>query len=189
MKKFHAKEKTEIVLNVLLMAFFLGAFVFTANVAQARDKANIQCAKDTAVAVVHTAAVGLGEILKDVRGEKRRIDMIRSFIGPIRFYADKTGYFYVYDYHCVNIAHAIDRKLAGKNLYNYRDAKGKFVIRELAATARKGGGFVEYYWLKPGQRNEFKKLGYVEPIPGTNYFIGTGVYLPGGTPIKPYYKR
>ncbi|HPD57077.1 MAG TPA: cache domain-containing protein [Smithellaceae bacterium] len=189
MKKFHAKEKTKIALNVLLTAFFLGAFVFAANVAQARDKSNIQCAKDTAVAVVHTAAVGLGEILKDVRGEKRRMDIIRSFIGPIRFYADNTGYFYVYDYQCVNIAHAIDRKLPGKNLYNYRDAKGKFVIRELSAAAKRGGGFVEYYWLKPGQRYEFRKIGYVEPIPGTNYFIGTGVYLPEWAPVKPGDKR
>jgi signal transduction histidine kinase len=42
----------------------------------------------------------------------------------------------------------------------------------------KGGGYVEFYWVKPGFKTEFKKLGYVEPIPGTNYFIGTGVYLP-----------
>jgi signal transduction histidine kinase len=189
MKTFCKEEKAINTLRVLLAVFFLCAIIFTANFTLARDRTDIQCNKDTAVAVVRSAAIGLGEILKDVRGEKRRIDMIRSFIGPIRFYADKTGYFYVYDYQCVNIAHAIDRKLAGKNLYNYRDAKGKFVIRELAATARKGGGFVEYYWLKPGQRNEFKKIGYVEPIPGTNYFIGTGVYLPDWAPIKPGYKR
>jgi signal transduction histidine kinase len=25
---------------------------------------------------------------------------------------------------------------------------------------------------------EHRKLGYVEPIPGTNYWIGSGVYLP-----------
>ncbi len=187
MNNLNKKERSFFI--VVLVVFFLGMTVFSVNVALARNKADIQCNKDTAVAVVRTAAIGLGEILKDVRGEKRRIDIIRSFIGPIRFYADKTGYFYVYDYQCINIAHAIDRKLAGKNLYNYRDAKGKFVIRELAATARKGGGFVEYYWLKPGQRNEFKKIGYVEPIPGTNYFIGTGVYLSEWAPIKPGYKR
>jgi len=42
---------------------------------------------------------------------------------------------------------------------------------------KKGGGFVEYYWVKPGIKGEHKKIGYVEPIPNTEYFIGTGVYL------------
>jgi len=51
------------------------------------------------------------------------------------------------------------------------------VIRELAAKAQSGGGYVEYYWIKPGETGEKKKLGYVEPIPHTTYFIGTGVYL------------
>jgi signal transduction histidine kinase len=68
--------------------------------------------------------------------------------------------------------------LQGKNLYDYKDGKGNFVIRDLSTAAKNGGGFVEFYWGKPGSTNEFKKLGYVEPIPGTNYFIGSGVYLP-----------
>jgi len=82
------------------------------------------------------------------------------------------------DYNCVNIAHATQKDLQGKNLFDYKDTKGKYVIRELADAAKKGGGMVEYYWIKPGSKGELKKLGYVEPIPGTNYFIGTGVYLP-----------
>ena len=66
----------------------------------------------------------------------------------------------------------------GKDLSNYQDSRGKYVIRELSAAAMKGGGFVEYYWIKPGSTGEFRKLGYVEPIPNTTYFIGSGVYLP-----------
>ncbi|MFA4839764.1 MAG: cache domain-containing protein [Candidatus Neomarinimicrobiota bacterium] len=42
---------------------------------------------------------------------------------------------------------------------------------------RDSAGFVEFYWIKPGATGEKKKLGYVEPIPGTEYFIGTSVYL------------
>jgi signal transduction histidine kinase len=53
------------------------------------------------------------------------------------------------------------------------------VIRLLSDAARNGGGFVEYYWVNPAATagGEQKKIGYVEPIPGTNYFIGTGVYI------------
>jgi signal transduction histidine kinase len=48
----------------------------------------------------------------------------------------------------------------------------------LSAAAKNGGGFVEYYWVNPSAttKDEQKKIGYVEPIPETNYFIGTGVY-------------
>jgi len=137
----------------------------------------LQLRKKTAVLAVHLAAQGLGGQCALVADQNKRIRLIRSFIDPIRFYRDDSGYFYVYNYNCVNIAHATQKNLVGKDLSDYQDEKGKFVIRELAQAARRGGGFVEYYWIKPGAEGEHLKIGYVEPIPGTNYFIGTGVYL------------
>lgn len=183
--------KTNRTSGIFLFASFIciAAFLVSSGFALARDKAKNECDKETAVAVVHTAAIGLGEIIKDVKSERQRVDLIRAFVTPIRFYADNSGYFYVYDYKCVNIAHATEKNLEGKNLYKYRDAKKKYVIRELSAAAKKGGGFVEYHWVKPGHKNEFKKIGYVEPIPGTNYFIGTGVYVPDWTQRRPGSKR
>ena len=180
MKKYSGKEKLRSFSGVLLAVFLacMTAFVMNPGFVQGENKAAIECYKETAKAVVHATAAGLGEILKDVKTEKERVEMIRSFIKPIRFYSDQSGYFYVYDFSCLNIAHATQSDLPGKNLYDHKDVKGKFVIRELSAAAKKGGGYVEYYWVKPGSKNEFKKMGYVEPIPGTNYFIGTGVYLP-----------
>lgn len=139
---------------------------------------SIECHKEIAKTIVHATALGLGELLKDVRSETKRIELIRAFIGPIRFYSDQSGYFYAYDFNCVNIAHATQKDLQGKNLYDHQDAKGKYVIRELSAAAKKGGGFVEFHWIKPGSKGQQRKLGYVEQIPGTNYYIGTGVYLP-----------
>jgi signal transduction histidine kinase len=141
------------------------------------DKDEVQeTDEQVAVAAVHTAAVGLGAIVKDVTDENERIEMIRTFIDPVRFYEDKTGYFYVYNYDCLNIAHAVDKTLPGKNLYDYQDMRDKYVIRELSAAARNGGGFVTYYWPHPETKQEIKKVGYVEPIPNTDYFIGTGYY-------------
>jgi methyl-accepting chemotaxis protein len=43
-------------------------------------------------------------------------------------------------------------------------------------TARAGGGFVKYIWPKPGA-GDTRKLTYAEMIPGTQMWIGTGVYL------------
>jgi signal transduction histidine kinase len=137
----------------------------------------LQLRKKSAILAVHLAAQGLGGQCVLVADQKKRIRLIRAFIDPIRFYRDHSGYFYVYNYNCINIAHATQKNLVGKDLSDYQDEKGKFVIRELAKAAREGRGFVEYYWAKPGAEGEHLKIGYVEPIPGTNYFIGAGVYL------------
>lgn len=134
--------------------------------------------KNTAKAVVHSSAVGIGEVLKTIHDSAGKVGIIRIYVDSIRFYDDRSGYFYVYNYQCVNIAHATQKNLQGQDLYNYQDCKGKYVIRELSVAAAQGGGFVEFYWIKPGSTGEKLKIGYVEPIPGTNFFIGSGVYVP-----------
>ncbi len=134
--------------------------------------------KTVAQVAVHCSAVGLGQVLTQFADSARKVECIRQYIDPIRFYDDSSGYFYVYNFSCVNIAHATQKDLQGQNLYNYQDSHGNYVIRELAAAALNGGGFVEYYWIKPGSEGEHRKIGYVEPIKNTDFFIGTGVYLP-----------
>jgi signal transduction histidine kinase len=165
---------------LLATLFFLTLVIIHTDACFAKESNNksLACDKEIAKTIVHATASGLGEVLKDVKTEDKRIALIRAFISPMRFYRDNSGYFYAYDFNGVNIVLATQKDLQGKNLYDHKDAKGKYVIRELIAAAKKGGGFVEYYWPKPGAKGEQKKLGYVERIPGTNYFIGTGVYLP-----------
>jgi len=161
------------------LAGLMAAVVYLGLVPGARAADDgAQCLKHEAVAAVHTAAAGLGAALKDVPEQDAQLKLIRQFIDPVRFFADKTGYFFVYNLDCVNVAHATQKNLVGKDLFEHKDSRGKLDIQALAAAAKQGGGFVEYYWVKPESKGEFKKLGYVEPIPGTNYFIGTGVYLP-----------
>lgn len=177
----HSRKDSFFDISVICAAIFLLSGIWSNGfhgLARAADNTPIDCYTEIAKTMVRGTAAGLGEALKDIKAEKDRIDLIRAFISPIRFYPDNSGYFYVYDFSCKCIAHATQKDLPGKNLYDYKDGKGKFVIRELSNAAKNGGGFVEFYWVKPGSKDEFKKLGYVEPIPGTNYFIGSGVYLP-----------
>jgi hypothetical protein len=163
--------------TALLMLGGIGVKGFC-GLAGAADSTPMDGSREIAKTMVHGTAAGLGEALKGIKAEKDRIDLIRAFISPIRFYPDNSGYFYVYDFSCKCIAHATQKDLQGKDLYDYKDGKGEFAIRNLSKAAKNGGGFVEFYWVKPGSKDEFKKLGYVEPIPGTDYFIGSGVYLP-----------
>ncbi len=166
---------------VLTMVFGFALFAGFTIPADAGTRAKqdpVDQYKEMAKIMTHSFAVGLGSALANVKNEQDRINLVRSFIDPVRFFPDNSGYFYVYDMKCVNIAHAMQKDLQGKNLFDYKDAKGKLVIQALADAAKKGGGLVDFYWVKPGTKEQMPKLGYVEPIPGTDYFIGTGVYLP-----------
>jgi len=168
------RKMRQLLVGIMVLALVFGGWT---GVAAEQIEFDLECRQKIAVAMVHGTALGLSEIIRVIPAEKDRIQLIRRFIAPIRFYADHSGYFYVYNLDGVNIAHATQPELQGKNLYDYQDSKGKYVIRELAEKAKAGGGFLRYYWENPLTKKEEKKIGYVEMIPGTNYFIGDGVYL------------
>jgi methyl-accepting chemotaxis protein len=92
-----------------------------------------------------------------------------------RFLPDKSGYFFMYK-DGVNFFHAVTPKLEGKDLMGLKDANGFLLIQALDEAAKSGGGFVEYYWDKPGKGNQ-PKLSYIRMIPNSPYSIGTGVYI------------
>jgi signal transduction histidine kinase len=133
--------------------------------------------KVTSVAVVHASAVGLGAVLSNYKSETERTNFIRSYVNAIRFFTDQSGYFFVYKTDGLNIALPNPKEWEGKNLIDYKDPKGNHVIKDAVSAAQKGGGFIEYFWVKPGSKVETKKIAYVESIPGSNYVIGTGYYI------------
>jgi signal transduction histidine kinase len=140
--------------------------------------------KQVIVAATRVAATGLGEALKNISGDSQRKDFIRNYIDPIRFMDDDSGYFFVYDYSYNNIAIGVFSDLQGQNLKDLKDSRGKYFIQEFAQTAKKGGGFVEYYWPHTVTKVDMRKISYISPIPGSDYFIGTGFYpdVPSATP-------
>nr|WP_319495014.1 methyl-accepting chemotaxis protein [uncultured Desulfobacter sp.] len=96
-------------------------------------------------------------------------------IDDIRFEEDKSGYFFIYQ-ETTNVALPPKKEIQGKDLKNTKDANGVYLVKELRALSKKGGGFLTWIWPKPGA-GDVPKLGYAEMIPGTNFWIGTGVYL------------
>jgi hypothetical protein len=57
------------------------------------DQSNLESQKQTAEAVVHASAVGLGAVLDNYQNKADKINFIRDYIDPIRFYSDGSGYF------------------------------------------------------------------------------------------------
>jgi cytochrome c len=73
------------------------------------------------------------------------------------------------------VAHGANSALVGKNLIDLRDQDGKFLIRELAGTAKNPGhGWVDYKWLNPITKTIDPKSSYVERM--GDFFVGVGVY-------------
>ncbi|MFZ5811801.1 MAG: methyl-accepting chemotaxis protein [Thermodesulfobacteriota bacterium] len=123
----------------------------------------------------HTAALAIAEVIKDVADNDARVELIRKMVDPIRFEDDKSGYFFVYQ-KTINVALPPKKEAQGTDLGGSKDKNGVFYVQELEARAKSGGGFVEYIFPKPGQGDQ-PKLGYAEMIPGTDMWIGTGVYI------------
>ena len=89
----------------------------------------------------------------------------------------KDGYFFVYDYQGINIVHPRKPQLEGKNLFDFQDDNGKFLIRELIKQAKNGGGYTRYLWDKPSAGKAVEKLGYSIGLDKWQWMIGTGLYI------------
>lgn len=103
--------------------------------------------------------------------------LIKDALVKIRF-NDGRGYFFIYELSGVNIMHPINKNFVGKNLYEYKDLRGKKVIKNLIKIVdTKKEGFDTWYWTKPKNlKTEFEKIGFVKKFEPFNWLIGTGEY-------------
>lgn len=123
----------------------------------------------------HTAALAVGHAIEDIADNDKKIEIIRKLIDDIRFEQDKSGYFFVYQ-ETTNVALPPKKSLQGKDLSGAKDKNNVYFVRELKDGAKNGGKFVNYVFDKPGS-GLVDKIAYAEMIPGTNMWIGTGVYI------------
>ncbi|MGD0511371.1 MAG: methyl-accepting chemotaxis protein, partial [Candidatus Micrarchaeaceae archaeon] len=132
--------------------------------------------KSTLKALVETQTASLAEKLKVQNTREEQIDTAVKETDSIRFFDDNSGYFFTYDLSGIRINVPINKSDNGKNLLGLKDKKGNLFVEELVKVAKAGGGFVEYYYVKEGKGIQ-PKLSYVKVIPGTDLFIGAGVYI------------
>jgi methyl-accepting chemotaxis protein len=107
----------------------------------------------------------------------RALDNIRKMLKTVRFSENNSGYFFIYDSEGYNIVHAAAEQEQGQNRFALQDPNGIKIIQELIKAGQSGGGFFSYVYAKPGSATPQPKLSYAAPIEGTNWFIGTGVYI------------
>jgi cytochrome c len=135
---------------------------FAASAAFAGSEAEI-------VAMVEKAAA----MFKD-KGKDYTLKVIGTQDGPFR---QKEMYVYAASLDGILLAHPVNQNLVGKSQLDLKDAKGKFFGRELLRVAKEqGSGWVEYYWLRHGEKEPTLKKTYVLKVPGEDIAVAGGVY-------------
>jgi uncharacterized protein len=99
----------------------------------------------------------------------------RAITQKSKAFHDRDLYPFVYDLNGVNMAHGAKPELVGKDLIDFKDQNGKFLIREMIELVNdSGSGWVDYRWANPTTNVIEDKSAYVEKM--GKYFVGVGIY-------------
>ncbi|WP_332697302.1 methyl-accepting chemotaxis protein [Bosea sp. (in: a-proteobacteria)] len=134
-------------------------------------RAEVKNTVEAAAATVNAylARVEKGE-LKEAEAQKLALDAIAN----ARF--DNGNYLFVIRFDGVNIAHA-SPKLVGTDMMSFKDSNGRFFVKDMVELGKsKGSGFVDYFWLKTGDKDPSLKISYVVAVPKWQWAIGTGMH-------------
>ena len=70
--------------------------------------------------------------------------------------------------------------IEGKNIMDFKDVNGKYLVRDYINLALKDGeGWIKYFWPKPGSDVPSEKRTYVKRVKygGETFIVGCGAYL------------
>lgn len=174
---------TRLIALIIVFFLFAGAIliIFYFSVHRMKDKSinyteevMLQEERKKLQVGVHSMAYALKDPIKGMSRENK-IAYIRNTVDDIWFEKDSSGYYFVYS-GTVNIALPPKKDMHGQDLGDTEDENGVRYVKRLYEAASEGGGFVRYIFPKPGM-GLTPKLGYAEMIPGTDIWIGTGVYI------------
>ncbi len=182
LNRFSVRGRMYLIIVAIVALFFIMVFFAIQNGNRVRDMGIVKTGevmlsdqKAKLQVATHSLALAAGHAIEGVDDLEAQKEIIRKIIDDIRFESDKSGYYFVYN-GTTNVALPPKKELQGKDLGDMKDKDGIYLVRELRDKAQAGGGFVEYIWPKPGA-GDVAKLSYAEMIPGTEMWIGTGVYL------------
>lgn len=187
-KNFSLKVKIIILVAGMLVGLLIALAVILHYAKNIFNDANEAISNSTKIEIqqkiklaTDTLAFSLGEFVRGL-DEKAQIQIIAEGIEKFRFENDKSGYYFAYKEY-TPVAHPTRKDLIGKSLYNVKDEKGVYYVRELFETAKnqsKQTNFVYFSFSKPlpdGTLGTAEKIGYATLIPNTNnIWLSTGVY-------------
>lgn len=93
-------------------------------------------------------------------------------------YSD-NGYVTIVGSDSVMVSHPIMPNLNGKNMIDWKDAKGTALYRDIAAKSSSAThqGYLHYWWPRPGQTKSAEKLGFVKRYVPWGWDFIAGAYV------------
>ncbi len=188
----HLTIQTRVLLLALVPVIVLTAFLTTYNLNQAREigdeavagfSADMEASKRQELKNYLDLARSSIAHLYDQPGsadDPEVREQAYQILRQLRFNdSGSAGYIFAYDTSGVNVMHGVKPALEGKNLWDFQDPNGTYLIRELVKAARGGGGYVPYGWQNSDTGEVAPKLGYAEMLPKWGIMIGTGFWVDG----------
>ncbi|RXJ91757.1 hypothetical protein CRV01_01310 [Arcobacter sp. CECT 8983] len=127
----------------------------------------------------YNIAMSIYENNKNTKSKEEITKLIKDALRQIRFLSGR-GYFFIFSMKGTSILNASFPKIEGKDLWEYQDAKGTFLLKEMSAILKKQDEvFYDWYWNKPDYENnpEYLKVGFFKKFEPYDWFIGTGEYM------------
>lgn len=160
-------------LGVVFLAAWLGLVPVLEHAFLDSRREYLQHLTETAYGILEgqEAQAKAGTISRE-EAQKRAVELLKT----IRF--GKSGYFYVFTREPRIVTVPIKPEMEGKLVDTFKDAKGSSIYVELSRLGQNPeGGFLEWYFSKPGKDGSFPKLGFVKCFEPWGWNIGTGVYI------------
>ncbi|RNF52549.1 histidine kinase [Marinomonas hwangdonensis] len=125
---------------------------------------------------VNIALSAIRPILEDTQLDDEQAQFqVKKILASLSY--EDEGYFFAYETTGVNLVHPTQPDFVGKNLWEFQDRSGNYLIQGLIKAAQSGGGYHRYIWEKPPLMNQEDKLSYAVIIERWDWMMGTGLYL------------
>ncbi|MDG3085659.1 cache domain-containing protein [Vibrio hannami] len=167
---FLQRQKTELVHQVNYVSQQI-------KFAREQTEAQLESTIKARIYEAHVIATRLYESNKD-RPEAEVTKLITDALRDIRFNQGR-GYFFIYKTNGINVMHPLLPRVEGTSLWNFKDVRGSYIVREMGEQVKeKGEAFYRWWFVKPDNKNhEFEKVGFGKYFEPYDWFIGTGDYV------------
>ncbi len=177
-KEAYAKKEEELKNYVSLAMKTVEAYHARTDIEKVKLELEDELKKQTMF--LFTILEGEYQKYKNTISDSALKERLKNIVNSTRY--GSTGYFWINDLDAVVLIHPINPSLNDKDMYNYKDPKGKQIFKEFASIAKKDKeGFIDYVWPKPGFTEPQLKVSFVKLFAPYNWVIGTGEYVENAT--------
>lgn len=168
------------ILPLVLAIFAINATVYLINESQIATQQSelrtklMEDKKSELSTYLQIAQTAIADVYAQPDSVENR-EQVKKILRQLRY--GKDGYFFVYNYDGVNQVLGPKPEIEGKNLFNAKDAGGKFFIQSIIEAARNSDGYAEYLWNKPSIGKDVSKLSYNQTLDKYQWVLGTGFYI------------